>query len=131
VYRQLHLLEKDRERFLAQLEQQQETFREQRSLFGLSEEQKALRSIVHLIGMSVEFRGELLRRKQVYLSHYRHRRQELRQLAGNYQGELSRLAGLGEEISSREGDMPGYRAAFYLNETRRDYLARLIRALQN
>ncbi len=131
VHRELHELEEDRERFLARMEQRRELFVDQRSLFGLDEDRKELRSITHLIGMSAEFRGELLRRRREYLAHYRRRRKELERLAGRYQEELDLLARLSGDIASREQEPPGYRADFFLSAARREHLARLVRALRN
>lgn len=130
VQREMEELERGRERFLSGMEQREEVFTRQRSLVGLDEDRKELHRIAGLVGMSVEFRGELARRRRAYLALYEQRRNELEQLAARSREELDRLASLGGAIASREQDPPGFEAGFFLSRARRERLDRLARALR-
>jgi hypothetical protein len=130
VQREMEELEEDRERFLSGMEQRSEVFARQRSLFGLDEDRKELRSIAGLVGMSVEFRGELARRKRLYLDLYESRRRELEQAAESCREELDRLARLSGAIASREQEPPGLPSGFLLDRAYRGHLDGLVRALR-
>jgi tetratricopeptide (TPR) repeat protein len=128
VERAIARLESERSAFLAEMDEQKAAYEKNRSIFGLTGDEREIRTIAGLVRDDVEFSGEMRRRMSVYDLSYQ------RQLGGLLEAKSRLEDGIGtlgrqyREVESGAGGSALSPSIGVLDSTHRAYVERMLTA---
>jgi tetratricopeptide (TPR) repeat protein len=132
--RAISRLESERAAFESGMEKREALYEENRSIFGLTGDERDMQSIAGLVRKDVEFSGEIRRRSREYDEAYRREMAALRRAETRLEEEIDTLTAQNRGLAAAAGntpvEVPGFHEAV-LTGTRRAHVERMLNAVRN